>query len=85
MFSALAFALVSHFGIVVRTVGYNVKEVLNLFNVSAAATFTIFPPFERKLRSYLAFLTSSQGTLGDGLDPHAATLGKAEVPNGTIE
>lgn len=57
---------------------YNVKEVLNLFNVSAAATFTIFPPFQSKLRSYLAFLASSQGTPGDGLDPHAATLGKAK-------
>ena len=78
MFSALAFALISHFGIVVRTAATNVKEVLNLFNVSSAATFTIFPPFERKLRSYLAFLASSQGTPGDGLDPHAATLGKAK-------
>ena len=44
---------------------YNVKEVLNLFNVSAAATFTIFPPFKCKLRIYLAFLASSQGTRGD--------------------
>ena len=76
MFSALAFALVSHFGIVLRTT--IVKGGVNLFNVGAAATFTILLPFECKLRSYLGFLASSQGTPGDGLDPHAATLGKAK-------
>lgn len=58
--------------------GENAKKVPNLFDVNAAATFTIFPSFERKFWSYLAFLTSSQDTPGDGLDPRAATLGKAK-------
>jgi hypothetical protein len=75
---SLRFRFSLAFRVVARTAATIVNEVLNLLNVSAAATFTILPPFECKLRIYLAFLASSQGTRGDCSNPHAATLGKAK-------